>query len=661
MKGTETEKPAENRKLSGGDKGDYTAVSYSGMLFERNEIQKVLEKNEQKLKETSDLLETILGNTSSMIACLDSNFNFIKVNEAYARADGRTADFYPGKNHFELFPNEENEAIFRNTAQTGEPYFAYAKPFEYEYNKERGVSYWDWSLCPVKDGNTISGFVLTLIDVTERIKAVQKVEESQKRLDSIISSAMDAIISIDHSHNIILFNDTAERIFLYNRQEIMGEHISILIPHEFRPNHDNYIKDFALNGTAVFKKDESKNHFALKKDGTLFPFESSVSQTVINGEKIFTIIIRDITDRKKSEEVLKLNEARFRYALENLPFSFTIYDADGRYQYMNAHARQILRKEPDQIIGRKDNELFSPEITDKYVPLLEKCIKTKKPQTSEFRITLLNRKMQLIATFIPILENEKIYQILGVFFNVTKQREAEESLNRLVEDLNRSNKELEQFAYIASHDLQEPLRMILWYTGFLSKKYKGQLDPKADEFINFITSAASRMSSLIRDLLSYGRINAVNKPFVFFECSDIIKDVIAIMRPQIEENNAVITYDNLPRIKGDPTLFRQLWQNLISNSIKFRSNLPPEITIGCEEKKNKWIFHIKDNGIGIETEFNEKVFEIFQQLHERDRYPGTGIGLAICRKIVERHGGKIWVESEQNSGAAFYFSIMKYS
>jgi light-regulated signal transduction histidine kinase (bacteriophytochrome) len=217
---------------------------------------------------------------------------------------------------------------------------------------------------------------------------------------------------------------------------------------------------------------------------------------------------------------------------------------------------------------------------------------------------------------------------------------------------------LEQFAYVASHDLQEPLRIIAGYTQLLQHRYKGKIDDDADQFISFTVESVVRMQNLINDLLSYSRLETKGRVFEPVDCQAVLDDVTHALRMTIEESGAVITHTRLPTIRADRTQLFQLFQNLIGNAIKFRSDKPLKIHIAAEPKGDgRWLFSVEDNGIGIDPKYLERIFVIFQRLHSRDKYPGTGIGLAICKKIVERHGGQIWVESKPGMGATFYFII----
>jgi light-regulated signal transduction histidine kinase (bacteriophytochrome) len=238
-----------------------------------------------------------------------------------------------------------------------------------------------------------------------------------------------------------------------------------------------------------------------------------------------------------------------------------------------------------------------------------------------------------------------------------ERRQAEYRLAQYASDLARSNAELEQFAYVASHDLQEPLRMVASFTQLLAKRYRDKLDQDAQEFINFAVDGATRMQALINDLLAYSRVGTQGKPFRPTDGEAVFKMAVANLARSIAQSGAIITHDPLPTICGDEVQLIQLFQNLIANAVKFHGQEPPQVHISARRQDAEWVFAVRDNGIGMAPEQQERIFSIFQRLHHRSEYPGTGIGLAICKKIVERHGGKIWVESEVGRGSIFYFTV----
>jgi signal transduction histidine kinase/HAMP domain-containing protein len=247
--------------------------------------------------------------------------------------------------------------------------------------------------------------------------------------------------------------------------------------------------------------------------------------------------------------------------------------------------------------------------------------------------------------------NKKLQQEINI------RKQAEEALKEKAKELERSNSELAQFAYIASHDLQEPLRMVSSYMQLLEKRYKDKLDDDAHEFIDYAVDGAMRMQQLINDLLAYSRVGTRGKSFEPIDSKNVYERAVDNLKVAIEESGAMILCDPLPRVMADASQLMQLLQNLIGNGIKFSGEGPPRINVSAEKKEEEWIFSVRDNGIGIDPEHQERIFQIFQRLHSRSEYPGTGIGLAVCKKIVERHGGRIWVESKPNRGSIFYFTI----
>lgn len=236
-------------------------------------------------------------------------------------------------------------------------------------------------------------------------------------------------------------------------------------------------------------------------------------------------------------------------------------------------------------------------------------------------------------------------------------KQKKEELEKYSLELERSNKDLEQFAYIASHDLREPLRMVTSYLQLIEKNYKGKLDKEADEFIGYAVEGAINIRNLINDLLIYSRIGTHTGNFKPVDSEDVLSHALINLKLVIQENEAVITHDQLPVVIADQTQLLQLFQNLIDNAVKFRAKEAPRVHISCRRDNSNWVFSVQDNGIGIAPEYFSRIFQIFQRLHARREYQGTGIGLAVCKRIVERNGGKIWVESASRKGANFFFTI----
>ncbi len=260
-----------------------------------------------------------------------------------------------------------------------------------------------------------------------------------------------------------------------------------------------------------------------------------------------------------------------------------------------------------------------------------------------------------------------LFVVVGLFIallselrrrEIVRRKRAEQALRQAAQDLKRSNDDLEQFASIASHDLQEPLRTVAGFVTLLRDQYRGQFDDDADKFIDFTLDGVSRMSQLIQDLLAYSRVGTHHKQPEPTPCGQLLENALADLQTSISKANAKITSDLLPVVVADATQLTQLFQNLIGNAVKFRhDDVPPEIHVGAKRQRDQWVLWVKDNGIGIPPDQYERIFEVFERLHTRKKYPGTGLGLAICRKIVARHGGRIWVESSVGEGTTFYFTL----
>jgi light-regulated signal transduction histidine kinase (bacteriophytochrome) len=248
---------------------------------------------------------------------------------------------------------------------------------------------------------------------------------------------------------------------------------------------------------------------------------------------------------------------------------------------------------------------------------------------------------------------------IAIFDDITERKHAEAALKEAHDELKRSNSELEQFAYVASHDLQEPLRMVSSYTQLVMKRYGERLDGDAREFMNYVVDGAARMKQLIEDLLAYSRVGTKGKEFKPVPVENALKRAVTNLRAAIEESGAEVTHDALPTVNADEVQLGQLFQNLMGNALKFKGPEEPHVHVGAVETPGEWKFSVKDNGIGIEPQYFERIFMLFQRLHTKGDYPGTGIGLAICKKVVERHGGRIWVESEPGKGSSFNFTLPK--
>jgi PAS domain S-box-containing protein len=354
-------------------------------------------------------------------------------------------------------------------------------------------------------------------------------------------------------------------------------------------------------------------------------------------------------------------EARFRALLEAAPDAAVIAGRDGRIALVNRQTEVMFGYDRQELLGQPVEVLLPERFRPRHVDHRARYAAAPRTRLMGVGLELFGRRADgsefPVEVSLSPVEADGDLLVISLIRDVSERKQAEARLRQTAAELARSNAELEQFAYVASHDLQEPLRMVASYTQLLARRYRGRLDADADEFIGFAVDGAVRMQRLIQDLLAYSRVGTRGKPFAPTDCGAVVDQVIVDLGPAIAESGATVTRDPLPTLPADAVQLEQLFLNLIGNAIKYRAVAPPRVHITAEPQAGGWRFAVRDNGIGIDPQYAERIFVIFQRLHTRDEYPGTGIGLAICKKIVERHGGRIWVESRPGQGATFYFTL----
>jgi PAS domain S-box-containing protein len=329
--------------------------------------------------------------------------------------------------------------------------------------------------------------------------------------------------------------------------------------------------------------------------------------------------------------------------------------SEGRLIDLNPAWEQTLGYPRNELAGSLIADLIHPDDRSIFTEEFQRVVNASGAGRLECRCRHKDDHYRWFAWAIVMAPDDRL--LYAAARDTTERRITEEKLRQQTEELEHSNRELEQFAYVASHDLQEPLRIVSSYVQLLARRYEGKLDQDADEFIGFAVDGANRMKNLISDLLAYSRVDTRGKEFTRVSMEETLHRVLEYLQLAIADSGATVTHDPLPAVLGDGSQLAQLLQNLIANAIKFHGEEPPRVHVGVSRQAEYWQFFVRDNGIGIDSQYADRIFVIFQRLHNRDEYPGTGIGLAICRKIVERHYGRIWVESEPGKGATFYFTL----
>lgn len=382
-------------------------------------------------------------------------------------------------------------------------------------------------------------------------------------------------------------------------------------------------------------------------------------QSAVYYRALYEVAIARQEDRKRAEASLRESEKRYRLLFDRMMTGFALHEAvwdaagdacDYRFLEVNQEFERLTGLSAKEIIGRTVREVL-PGIEPVWIERYCAVARTGQPAHFEDFAGPLGKYFEVVA-YSP---QEGLFAT--IFSDITDRRRNEQALKKTTDELMRSNKELEQFAYIASHDLQEPLRMVASYMQLIEKRYKDRLDQDAQEFIDYAVDGAVRMQRMVNDLLVYSRVGTTGKPFVPVDSGAVLDQVLDDLKLKIEENDAVVTRGPLPAVLADASQLGQVFQNLIANAIKFRSSRPPQVHIHALQAGGEWVFSVKDNGIGFDPEYAEKIFVIFKRLYPMEKYPGSGIGLTICKKIVERHGGRIWAESQPGKGAVFLFTL----
>ncbi len=518
------------------------------------------------------------------------------------------------------------------------------------------------SLSPfvTKEGTLLIG---AIHDISERKRVEAVLEQERHLLHTLMDRVPDRIYFKDRESRFIRNNPAhAARFGLKNPEELIGKTDFDFFPTEHAEQTRTDELKIMHRGEAMDSEEK-----IVWPDGRLeWARVTRMPLKDANGQIVGTFgISRDITDRKRAEN--KLRSLSKRLMLATRAASIGIWDLDpvNNRLIWDEEMYRIYRISRDQFSGTYGawEAILHPEDLAREDAKIQDVFRGMGNYDSEFRIVWPDKSIRNIKANALVVRDStgRPQRMIGTNRDITDQRRAEDELKKTVDELARSNSELERFAYVASHDLQEPLRAVTGCMQLLQKTYGGKLGSDADGLIRHAVEGAARMRTLIGDLLVFSRVGTGGKPFESTDCDDSLDLAIQNLDVTLKESDTIITRDPLPTIMADPTQLPQLFQNLIGNAVKFHSERQPRIHIGAQWQEGTWLFSVKDNGIGIEPQYRERIFVIFQKLHTRAEYAGTGVGLAICRRIVERHGGKIWVESEPGQGTTFFFTLPEKS
>jgi PAS domain S-box-containing protein len=648
-----------------------------------DELELQVQLRTQALSQTTTLLETMLEYTPDQIYFKDADSRFIRNSKAQALALGLSdSSQVVGKTDFDFFPHaqrsyEEEQEIIRS----GKPLVDFEEWVVWPNGQEIWVS---TTKVPLRDqtGQIIGTFGISR-NITERkrneaalLKAKEELEfkvaerttelretneQLQRELSErkqaeaqieyqahLLENVSEAIIATDEKQMITSWNSGAENLYGWDAAEVIGKPARQIIHSEFSElQRAEAVK--ALTETGDFKTEVVQYH----RNGQMFWAEGHTISVRDETGKVtgFVAINRDVTDRKQAEDELRRSKENFAKAFISNPAAIAITRlADGKFININPAYTRIMEYETNELLGRTAAEMNIYVHSEERDQIIRQLGEQGNIRNYELHVrTKTGDTRSIVISMEPIIYNEEEC-ILTVFIDISERQKMETELRR-------SNDELEQFAYVASHDLQEPLRAVAGMVQLLGQRYQGKLDERADEYIGHAVEASTRMQKLINDLLDYSRVNRLGRSFESTAVERSLNNALANLQLAIQESQAQITHDPLPTLMTDSGQLTQVLQNLIGNAIKFRGERPLHIHIGAKKIEQAWQFEVSDNGIGIESKYYERIFLVFQRLHTRREYPGTGIGLALCKKIIERHGGQIWVESQPGLGSTFYFTI----
>lgn len=526
------------------------AGQHIGILAMHTDIGRMKEVEEALRRSEEKFSEAFRGSTSAMTITRLADGYFIDVNDQALALTGFTREEVLGSTsllrHIWKDPGDRTRWV-KDFEREGRLDFR-----EYQFLKKNGE---EWTALISAQVTMLRGekvLITSLLDVTERKRYEEYIRQRQEQFANIIGSAMDAVITIGEDQRIILFNAAAEKMFGISSKEAMGEHIERFIPPRFRAVHGNNIRQFGATHATRRTMTTLGTISGTRATGEEFPIEASISQTEVEGRKLFTVILRDITERVNAEQELRANEERLRQ--------------------MNVELEERVRE--------RTNELTA------------------------------------------------------------------------------ANKELEGFTYSVSHDLKAPLRAISGYAKILSEDARLRLNEEDQRYLRLIVENARHLSTLVEELLTFSRLNRQPVAKRRANVKEIVERAVAAQQETTPGRSIEITIGTLPDAFADPTFLRQVVENLISNAFKYtRKQKRARIEVGSMEQKDERVYYVKDNGVGFNMEYYDKLFGVFQRLHDGTEYEGTGVGLAFCKRIIERHGGRIWGEGEQDKGATFYFSL----
>ena len=589
----------------------------------------------------------------------DAEGKLVRVNRACLDIFG--VDSASDVKGFDLFGDPNVSEEVKSKLRKGET-ARYESAFDFEKVKDlglyatrkNGTIHIDVMITPIfsGDGGPFLGYMAQVQDITARKLAEMEAVSGRELWERTFEAVGEGVFIVDERNTLLQCNEAFAHLVGRPREELLGLKCHQIVHGSGSP------PEFCAAHRAL--RERRRVHEVLYESylGKHLELNASLVEGIEGGGTLIVHTLRDVSEREEAQRALKESEERLRDIFDNTSDLIQSVDPEGRFLYVNRAWRETLGYTEEEAKELVLWDIVHPASMDHCRESFERVMAGETLGGVEAVFMSKNGDGIMVEGNISCRFGDgRPLGTRAIFRDITQRKLAEYELARFADEIARSNRELENFAYIASHDLQEPLRMVISYLQLLERRYGDKLGSEAHDYIDFAVDGASRMKAMIEGLLAYSRVGTREMKPAPADCEEILREVLENLGLAIEDSGARITHDRLPVVMGDEVQLVQLFQNLISNAIKFRGEEPPRIHVSASQQNGEWIFSVRDNGIGIEAQQRERIFDIFQRLHTREEYQGTGIGLALAKKIVERHHGRIWVVSEPGHGSTFYFSI----
>ncbi len=605
--------------------------------IDRTEKERRLHERERRLKRYKEYSDDIFAAVDDLFYVVDRAGNFQRWNESLNRVTGYSDAEIESMQPLEFVAEPDRDALANGMAELFETGSSRIEADVLTKDGERIPYEFVASGLEAPDGTPVlAGIGRDITDRRERDRELAKYERIVETID-------DGIYVVDENGHYTMVNDAYTELTGYSREELLGEHATRIVD-EATIERASELRAEMADGDAASPTLATTIRTA---DGNRVPVEVTFTSLPTDGGQERVGVVRDVTEREKQRRKLEKSERRYRTLVENFPNGAVgLFDENLRYTAVGGGLLDVSSVDSEERIGNSVYDIYPDEIVEEVEPYFNAALDG---ESHSFETDYHDR--HLFAHTLPIRNaDDEVFAGMLVVQDVTKRREYQRQLEE-------SNKRLEQFAYAASHDLQEPLRMVSSYLQLIETRYGDALDEEGREFLEFAVDGADRMRGMINGLLQYSRVETRGDEFQPVDLTDVLAAVREDLRIKIEGYDAEVTAESLPRVRGDPEQLRQVLQNLLSNAITYSGDEPPRIHVFAERSGAEWTVSVSDEGVGIAPEDQDRIFEVFQRAHSHTEHSGTGIGLALCERIIERHDGEIWVESTPGEGTTVSFTV----